>query len=787
MISIRTFRCAILSCGIVLVITDALYSAPPTVSTSQLTDPVLERRVDGLLRQMTLKEKIGQLVQYRPDGFHVPAAQPLTVNGAQVFFPQRPVDAMQLAEHGLLGSMLNLAGSAASNSFQRAAVERSRLHIPILFGADVIHGYRTIFPVPLGLAASFDTDLITSVASTSAQEASSAGIRWVFSPMVDISRDARWGRAVEGAGEDPWLGAAMARAYVRGYQGETLSDPGHVAACVKHFAAYGAAEAGREYNSVDMSETMLRQIYLAPYQAAVQAGAATVMSSFNALNGVPATANPFLLTKVLRDEWKFKGFVISDYNAVMELRNHGIALDAGEASRKAFLAGVDVDMMSHYYDANLPELVRSGKISIDAIDEAVRRVLRVKFALGLFEHPYIPESAEVVAAVPEHRELARRAAEESVVLLKNECSASGQTLLPLESSLRKIALIGPLADSTSDMAGPWAPDALPADVTTLKAALEKRMASLGGSLTYVRGTGIETDTDAEFAAALNAAREADVVVLALGESYNMSGEAASRAFLGLPGKQEQLLDAIAKCGKPIVLIVFSGRPLVLSWAAKHIPAILQAWFPGDEAGPALVNILFGDTAPSAKLPMSFPRTVGQEPLYYNQLPTGRPPVGIDLSVPPTAETRNFSRYIDVDNAPLFPFGYGLSYTTFRYSNVGLSRSSVPLQEAVSNRKDALVTATATLTNSGARRATEVVQLYVQIEGSSIEQPVRNLRGLKRVTLDPGESAQVIFDLGFDELSFYNVENKLVMEPVNCTVWIGGNSEATDRATFRVDP
>jgi beta-glucosidase len=759
--------------------------ASVTRPNAQLADPKIEARVTALLKQMTLEEKIGQLVQYS-------ATEPETKPGAHLAVnPNAAGDTVQTAElaaTGRLGSMLNTVGKDRTNEYQHLAVEKSRLHIPLLFGADVIHGYRTIYQVPLGLAASWDPDIVAGVAHMAAEEAVTAGIRWVYSPMVDISRDARWGRSTEGAGEDAYLGSAMARAYVRGYQGDDLAKPDAVAVSVKHYAAYGAAEAGREYNTTDMSEISLRQNYLPPYKAAVEAGAATMMSAFNSLNGVPSTANPFLMTKILRGEWHFDGFVVSDYTAVEELTNHGIALTAADATAKAITAGVDVDMMSHFYDAELPGLVKSGRVPMVVVDEAVRRVLRVKFALGVFEHPYA-EAPEVTAAVPEHRPLARKAAEESFVLLKNE-----RGVLPLASG-KKIALIGPLGDDAEDMTGAWGGGGELKDVVTLKAALEAR-----GTVTYVKGTdlpGIGTSTidpqhsTGGFAAAVEAARSADIVIAALGESGIMSGEAGSRAHLDLPGNQEQLLEAVAATGKPVVLVVFSGRPLVLDWAALHVPAILEAWFPGVEAGPALADVLFGDTAPSGKLPMSFPRAVGQEPLYYNQLPTGRPAdipaVGSsivpDLTRFPDFGARFHSRYIDVPNDALFPFGHGLSYTTFSYSPVKLSRTTLSLNEA--GKAGPLVTATTTVTNSGSRPGTEVVQCYVRNLGASVEQPVRSLKGFSRVTLAPGESKEVSFPLGFAELSFYNVNAKAVVEPTHYTVWIGGSSLASEKAAFTV--
>jgi beta-glucosidase len=755
-------------------------------SNPQLDSPEIEKRVEALLRQMTLDEKLGQLVQYNDDGYAAPVEpdNPELRPGGNPP-PPAHVDAMQLAATGRLGSMLNTVGAAHTNAFQHAAVDKSRLHIPLLFGADIIHGYRTIYPIPLGLAATFDPDLVTKLCEISAHEAVTGGIRWFYSPMVDISRDPRWGRTKEGAGEDPYLGAAMARAYIRGYQGDDLSQPGRVAASVKHFAAYGAAEAGRDYNTTDMSQSRLRQFYLPPYESAVKAGAATIMSAFNALNGVPSSANSFLLHDVLRGNWGFDGFVVSDYTAIMELRNHGIAIDAADAARKALLAGVDVDMMSHYYDSELPALIQSGQVPMSAVDDAVRRVLRVKFALGLFEHPYA-EGAEVTHAVAENRPLVRHAAEESLVLLQNN-EVGGKPLLPLPAGPAKIALIGPLADDTGsmvDMYG-WA-TRLP-DVVSVKDALEARARSSGGSLECVKGAEVSSDSESGFAPAVAAAQNADLVVMALGESSDMNGEAGSRAHLGLPGNQEKLLETIAATGKPIVLLVFSGRPLVLTWAARHIPAIVEAWYPGTEAGNAVANVLYGDAEPGGRLPMSFPRAEGQEPLYYNQMPTGRPPYHVDLTQPPGPDTRFISRYIDEPNDALFPFGFGLTYAAFSYSGVQVSRSEVPFREANHENARKLVTATATVTNTGARTATEVVQCYVRNLGASLEQPVRGLKGFTRVTLKPGESKQVSFDLGFPELSFYTNDGDAVVEPTHYTVWIGGSSTATEHAAFRIVP
>ena len=748
-----------------------------SVPNPQLTDPALNKKVDALLAKMTLEEKVGQLVQFSSGTPTGPGT------GRQGY------DAMIAA--GDVGALLNVADPKKANAFQHIAVEKSRLHIPLMYGFDSIHGYRTIFPVPLGLASSFDPTLVEATARMAAQEASADGIRWVFSPMVDIARDARWGRIVEGSGESPYLGSAMARSYVRGYQGTSLSNPDSVAACVKHFAAYGAVIAGRDYNAVDMSDITLRQVYLPPYQAAVEAGAATVMSSFNSLNSVPATADAYTLTDILRKEWNFGGFVVSDWGAVGELMAHGVALNNSVAAQKAIVAGLDMDMESGAYHERLAALVRNNAVPQSAIDEAVRRVLRVKFALGLFDHPYVDENRPPYQATAEKRALARKAAEESIVLLQNSAKEGQPRLLPIASRVHTIALIGPLADSQGEMLGSWGGQGNPADAITLRTALEQRMQGRGGKVLYAEGTQILTTSQAGFDAAKQAAEQADLVIMALGEDAPaMTGEAGSRAHLDLPGNQEELLQAIAATGKPVVLIVFSGRPLVLDWAAQHVPAVLAAWYPGIEAGPALTNILFGDANPSAKLPVSFPRAVGQEPLYLSQMPTGRPADDVDLSHPPTNGAEKYvSRYIDVENSPLYPFGFGLSYTQFDYSPVTLSMDSVPLTRLMSAPNQGVaqpaLEATTTVRNSGAVAGTEIVQLYIRIRGASVEEPVRVLEGFQRITLQPGESKKVTFPLGFQELSFINTRSQRVVEPANYAVFIGGSSDATQSADFQV--
>lgn len=743
------------------------------VPNPQLANKALNQKVDALLARMTLDEKVGQLVQYSFGTATGP-------EGAKESYDD-------LIAHGQVGSLLNVNDAGTANRLQHLAVDKSRLHIPLLYGLDVIHGYRTVFPVPLGLASSFDPQLAQATARVAAEEASSVGIRWTFSPMVDIARDARWGRIVEGAGESPFLGAAMAAAYVRGYQGSSLSNPDSIAACVKHFAAYGAVIAGRDYNAVDMSDLTLRQVYLPPYQAAIDAGAATVMSSFNTLNGVPATANPYTLTEILRKEWSFQGFVVSDWDAIGELVPHGVATDTAIAARKAIQAGLDMDMVSGAYHEHLAELVQSGAVPQATLDEAVRRVLRVKFALGLFDHPYVNSASAVVSVTPQRRALARKAAEESIVLLQNRSLESGTKLLPISNSAKTIALIGPMADAQDEMLGSWAGAGQAADAITLRTALEQRLQKTGGRLLYAEGTQLLTDSTAGFEAAKQAAEQSDLVVMALGEDASqMTGEAASRAHLGLPGNQQQLLETVAATGKPIVLVLFNGHPLVLDWAAKQVGAIVEAWYPGIEAGNALGDILFGDVNPSGKLPVSLPRAVGQEPLYLAQSATGRPASGVDLSHPPAnSQEKYVSRYIDVPNSPLFPFGQGLSYTQFTFSPVKLNRTAIPANDVRNNPNANPIEASVEIRNSGNIAGTEVAQLYLQIRGASVEEPVRVLKGFQRVTLQPGESRQVKFPLGFTELSIINAKSKRVVEPAEYTVFIGGDSQATESAKFTV--
>ena len=761
----------------------------------QLASKEVNARVEALLKKMTLEEKVGQLVQYSAGYATGPGASNLHYD--------------DLVSKGQLGSMLNVVGAEATNHYQHIAVEKSRLHIPIIFGQDVIHGHRTTFPVPLALAASWDPAAIELVARTGAVEARADGLAWVFSPMVDIARDPRWGRIVESAGEDPYLGSVLARAWVKGYQQGDLSKPDSVAVSVKHFAAYGAAIAGRDYNAVDMGEITLRQVYLEPYRAAVEAGAATVMSSFNSINGIPATANRFLLTQILRKEWGFDGFVVSDWGAVAELKNHSIG-DGPTVARKALEAGVDMDMEGNLYSTTIAEQVQAGRIPESVVDEAARRVLRVKFALGLFDHPYT-EAGPAYDATPERRAVARKVAEETLVLLKNDAVEGVGTLLPISQSIakaKKVALIGPMADNQQEMLGAWAVTGDPKYAVTLKAALTER---LGDRLLYAEGCELLSGEDANvlkrvsfggpviadqhlpipddaksIAEAVETAKKADVAIVALGEPTNwLEGEAGSRAHLGFTGAQQKLLEAVVATGKPVILVVLAGRPLELKWAAEHVPAILEAWSPGVEAGHAVANVLFGDVNPSGKLPSSFPRAVGQEPLYYAQLPTGRPAHG-DLShMPSNAAEKFVSRYVDEENSALFPFGWGLSYTRFSYAAPTISRAEVPVQEILASRKAPVTTVGVDVRNTGSVAGTEVVQLYIRNTAASVEQPVRELKGFARVTLAPGESKHVEFSLGFDELHFYNAEMQRTVEPTTYKIWVGGSSLASAETELKI--
>jgi beta-glucosidase len=706
----------------------------------------IEDKINRLLAQMTLEEKIGQLQQL--DG---------EANGNY-----RP-EHLELARRGLLGSTLNVRGAARSNELQRAAVEGSRLKIPLIFGFDVIHGYRTIFPIPLGEASSWDTEAVERAASIAAREARAAGVHWTFAPMLDIARDARWGRIAEGAGEDPFLGAQVGRARVRGFQGTDYSAPEKVLACAKHWVAYGAAEAGRDYNTTDMSETTLREIYLPPFKAARDAGVGTFMSAFNDLSGVPATANAFILTKILRDEWKFDGFVVSDYTAVEELLKHGVAANEQEAARLALSAGVEMEMVSRLYGKHLAQLVRDGKLSQSTIDEAVRRILRIKFRLGLFDRPYADPARESVMIMNSvHRQAARRIAARSMVLLKNE-----RETLPLSKSVKSIAVIGPLGDSQKDIIGSWSGDGNASDAVTLLDGIKEKVSSQT-KVTYTKGCAVDADSTAGFDAAVEAARAADVAIVAVGESAEMTGEASSRSSLDLPGRQLELVQAIQATGKPVVVVLMNGRPLSINWIAENSPAILETWFAGTEGGNAIADVLFGDVNPGGKLPVTFPRSAGQCPIYYNHKNTGRPP---------DANNKYTSKYLDVSWTPLFPFGYGLSYTKFKLTNLQLSAQSIPASGQV--------TASVEVENTGAREGDEVVQLYIRDVASSVTRPVKELKGFERITLRPAEKRRVTFTLGPEQLGFYNRDMRFTVEPGEFKVFAGTNSQEGLEASFSV--
>ncbi|MGH7520309.1 MAG: beta-glucosidase BglX [Gemmatimonadales bacterium] len=693
------------------------------------------QNLDSLLARMTLEEKLGQLNLLSADGRASPAQ-------------------MQLVRAGNLGGLFNVIGAENTTPVQRIAVTESRLKIPLLFGLDVIHGYRTIFPIPLAEAGAFDPEAAEATARAAGLEAAAAGINWTYAPMVDIARDPRWGRIAEGSGEDPYLGSVLAAARVRGFQQSIF-------ATVKHFAGYGAAEAGREYNETEISERTMRELYLPPFKAAVDAGVASLMSAFNSIAGVPASGNAWLTDTVLRREWGFTGFVVSDWTSVAELIPHGVAANLADAGRVALTAGVDMDMMSSsFVSDSMAALVRSGRIPMTVVDSAVLRILRAKQRLGLFRDPY---RARTAPATAETRALARRVARESIVLLKNERST-----LPLDAKLATIAVIGPLADNKLDPLGPWHTQGRAEDVITVLQGIRARASA--AQVLYAQGAGIEDTATAGFAAAVAAARRANVAVLVLGERHDMSGEAASRSMLGLPGVQQQLLEAVAATGTPVVLVLMNGRPLVLEWAAEHVPAILETWYLGVEAGNATADVLFGDANPSGRLPVTFPRSLGQVPLYYNARNTGRPM---------QPQNKFSSKYLDVPNTPRYPFGFGLSYTTYAYRDLKLS----PARARVSDT----VTATVTVSNTGTREGTEVVQLYVRDEVASVSRPVRELKAFQRVTLKPNESRTVTLRVAVKDLWFIGLDMRPVVEPGTFRVYVGPNSAEGLEATFECTP
>ena len=740
--------------------------------TAPMTQAEAHRRAEELLKQMTIDEKVGQMNQ--SSGVVMP-----------LLASEKPDN---LIVQGKVGSILWLIDVKEINRLQHLAIDKSRLHIPILFAFDVIHGYRTVFPIPLAMAASWDPGLEEAAQHLAGEDARAAGIRWTFTPMVDIARDSRWGRIVEGAGEDPYLGAAMARAQVRGFQGESLG-PDSVLACVKHFAGYGAAEGGRDYDSAYVPEVLMQNVYLVPFHAAEQAGAGSFMSAYMDLNDVPATGNHWLLTDVLRKDWGFQGFVVSDAWAVGALQTHGFAKDPEDAAYRAVTAGLNMDMASLTYPKYLAGLVRSGKVSEAQLDAAVLPILEVKYKLGLFDHPYVDESqVDSTLSRPEGRELERKVAARSMVLLKND-----NHTLPLSKSIKKIAVIGPLADSIRDIEGGWTVEGLfggpsKSHPVTVLAGIKNKLGN-GVEINFVAGPGparvfpslFDTisgtkppppPTEAEIAQAIakakSAAAGADIVIAVMGEIATMSSESASRASMELPGIQQQMLEAIASTGKPVVLVLENGRPLDLRWAAHHVLAILEAWYPGTEGGNAVADVLFGDVNPGGKLPISWAHAAGEEPLYYNHNLTHEP-----------EDRPNFtSRYWDVASKPLYPFGYGLSYTSFKFDHLRLSKTSIKAGEATEVLVD--------VTNTGSLPGDAVAQIYIHQRWGSASRPVRQLKGFERIALQPGEVQTLKFPLGKDELQFWSPQTKIwAVEPSTFDVWAGEDSTASLRTELTV--
>lgn len=719
------------------------------------------RFLTGLLQRMTLDEKIGQLNLLTSD---------MDVTG-----PFMKENYKQDILSGACGAIFNAYTPQYTRMLQDMAM-KTRLKIPLLFGYDVVHGHKTIFPIPLGEACTWDMELMEKTARIAAEEASADGLHWTYSPMVDIARDPRWGRVAEGVGEDTWFGEQVAKAKVRGYQGADLSAPNTILACVKHFALYGAIEAGRDYNTVDMSRRQMYQFYLPPYKAAVDAGAASVMTSFNEIDGIPATGNHWLLTDLLRKEWGFKGFVVTDYTSINEMIPHGVVKNVYEAAELALKAGVDMDMQGSVYATQLKKLVEDKKIPVRLIDEAVMRVLEAKYKLGLFDDPYRYCDTQRAARVilnPDYLQTARETAQKSIVLLKNDNGT-----LPLRKE-QKIALIGPLADAQRDMIGNWsAAGDFKKSVTLLQG-----LKAAGANVSYAQGSPVTDDTallkklgleagDRQqlLDEALEAARKADVVVLALGESQGMSGEAASRSDIGIPAVQKRLMEAVMQLGKPVVLTLFNGRPLTLEWENANVPAILETWFGGTQAGHAIADVLFGKFNPSGKLTMTFPRNVGQIPIYYNRKNTGRP---MD------ANNKYTSKYLDVPNEPLFPFGFGLSYTKFTYGPVQLSAASMPM--------NGTLRATVTVSNTGEYDGHETVQLYLRDVTASVNRPLQELRGFKKIFLKKGAQQQVSFEISTGDLKFYDRNMQYRAEPGEFRVQIGPNSRDVQEVAFELKP
>lgn len=715
----------------------------------------IDQKVDSVLKRMTLEEKVGQMNQYNGPWA---ATGPLTNDD----------NLLSQIKEGKVGSMLNVTGVARTKDLQQLALQ-SRMKIPLLFGQDVIHGYRTIFPIPLGEAASWDITAIEQSARVAATEAAAVGVHWTFAPMVDIARDPRWGRVMEGAGEDPYLGSLIAKARVKGFQGKGLGNTDAVMACAKHFAAYGAAIGGRDYNSVDMSLRMLHEIYLPPFKAAADAGAATFMNSFNDLNGIPATGNKYLQRDLLKRDWKFKGFVVSDWGSVGEMINHGFSKDNYEAAMQAANAGSDMDMESRSYIKHLVTLAKEGKVKMTVIDDAVRRILKKKFEMGLFDDPFKYCNEEREKAQwnnAEHIKVARGMARKSIVLLKNE-----KQILPLSKQTKKIALIGPFAKAKSDNNGFWSYD-WPDDtarIPSLWEGVEKKIGA-DGKISYAKGCNINDTVRTGFAEAVAVANDADFVIISVGEARDMSGEAKSRSSIQLPGVQEELIKAIMATGKPVVVMISAGRPLIFNWTADHVPAIVYTWWLGTEAGNAMADVLFGDYNPSGKLPMSFPRTEGQIPIYYNYYNTGRPA---------TSDSDRFYRsaYIDLSIHPKYPFGHGLGYSKFEYSGIRLSKKQFKPGE----KMDAIVT----VRNTGEYDGEEVVQLYIRDITGSVVRPVKELKGFQKILLKKGEAKEIRFSIGVDDLRFYNEKLQYIYEPGEFKLFIGGSSADVKEADFKL--
>jgi len=720
----------------------------------------IAKSVDSLMRLMTLEEKVGQLHQITSD---FAATGPITQDGEK----------QDRVRKGMVGSYLNVTGAARTRSLQEIAMQ-SRLKIPLLFAQDVIHGFRTIFPLPLAEAASWDMDAIERSARIAAKEAAASGIHWTFAPMVDISRDPRWGRVMEGAGEDTYLGSLIARARVKGFQGKSIGDVDALLACAKHFAAYGAAEGGRDYNTTDMSWRRLYEVYLPPFQAAREAGVASFMNSFNDINGIPATGHTYLQRKLLKGDWNFKGIVVSDWGSVGEMVNHGYAADLADAAKKAILAGCDMDMESRAYSAHLAALVKKKEVDIKLLDDAVRRILRKKFELGLFKDPYrFSNEAREQSIWNEktHLDAARDIAKKSIVLLKNEAIGTEKNrLLPMRGiKNKKIALLGPLVKAIEDNNGFWSyswPDDSVRVVSLWKGMMNKFGAD--NSLLYSKGCNITGNDTSGFAAARQVALQSDLIIISVGESANMSGEAKSRSSIHLPGVQEQLVQEMTALGKPVIVLISAGRPLIFNWIADNVPAIVYTWWLGTEAGNAIADVLSGDYNPSAKLPMTFPRSEGQIPIYYNYFSTGRP-------FKHDNDNNYVTAYKDLQNSPRYPFGYGLSYTRFEYGRVKLSADTISQTQQLS--------ASIQVSNTGSYEGEEVVQLYIQDVTASLVRPVRELKAFQKIKLAPGESREVKFVITKKELSFYLEDLRFIAEPGQFNVFIGGSSLAAEKASF----